>query len=88
MKKTRTIARGDYFKYGEDFEETASPVAAAPVAEASDEPQQVIVPGANEWDAPRIYIKPKEQVSPPPLSPPLLTAAHRRAVSCARPPPC
>ena len=65
-----------------------APVAAAPVAEASDEPQQVIVPGANEWDAPRIYIKPKEQVSPPPLSPPLLTAAHRRAVPCARPPPC
>lgn len=36
-------------------------VAPAPVAESSDEPQQIIVPGANEWDAPRIYIKPKEQ---------------------------
>ena len=31
MKKARTIARGDRFKYGVDFEETASPVAAAPV---------------------------------------------------------
>ena len=39
-----------------------APVAAAPAAEASEEPQQVIVPGANEWDAPRIYIKPKEQL--------------------------
>eukprot|EP00964_Phaeocystis_antarctica_P113036 scaffold77124_cov57-Phaeocystis_antarctica.AAC.2 len=60
-----------------------APVAAAPVAEASDEPQQVIVPGANEWDAPRIYIKPKEQVSPPPLSPPPLspTLLHT-AVPC------
>ena len=40
-----------------------APAAAAPVAETSDEPQQVIVPGANEWDAPRIYIKPKEQLT-------------------------
>ena len=39
-------------------EPTPAPAAAAD----SDEPQQTIVPGANEWDAPRIYIKPKEQL--------------------------
>merc|ERR1719446_191589 len=42
----------------------AEPVAAPPAAiePAGDVEQQIVVPGANDWDAPRIYIKPKEQL--------------------------
>jgi len=37
-----------------------SPVSAAEAVES--EPQQVIVPGANDWEPAKIYIKPTEQI--------------------------
>ena len=39
------------------------PPAPPPVPVDPDAEEQYIVPGANEWDAPRIYVKPREQMS-------------------------
>ena len=38
------------------------PPAPPPVPVDPDAEEQYIVPGANEWDAPRIYVKPREQL--------------------------